>query len=176
MSLSARRRQFLLGCALVATLVATLAATALSSSRDEENAVVQPVIKKALDPSAAQTAPISSATTASLRLEKLERRTEPREVSDLFAPRSWVSAPSVPKPAREAPAAPAAPPLPFAYVGQFEDGAKVMFFVVKGDTVYPVAVGEVIEEHYRLESASAAQLTFVYLPLNQKQVLAIPQK
>jgi len=47
---------------------------------------------------------------------------------------------------------------------------------MRGNETLTVSPGDTIADTYRLESASDTTLTFVYLPLNQPQTLAIPQR
>src|SRR5215510_12129793 len=82
----------------------------------------------------------------------------------LFAAHSWYIAPPPPPPApapvltAEQEAAlktPAAPPLPFAYMGTYTaDGAEPVFFLTRGDRVYDVKVGDVLDGTYSVDSAS----------------------
>ncbi len=68
---------------------------------------------------------------------------------------------------------PAAPPLPFAFVGMLEQSsARPTAFLAKGEALYIVAVGDVIDGTYRVESLSPNQIVVTYLPLNQRQTLS----
>jgi hypothetical protein len=70
------------------------------------------------------------------------------------------------------PPPPKAPPLPFAFVGLVEQGAgKPQAFLSRGDALFIVAAGDVIEEKYRVESLSPASVVMTYLPLTERQVL-----
>ena len=67
-----------------------------------------------------------------------------------------------------------APPLPFVYMGKMQAAAEQWsFFLVKGDIVYAVREGDIIDKNYRVEGVSGGQLTFTYLPLKQKQFIYI---
>lgn len=96
--------------------------------------------------------------------------------SDLFAAKSWQRPPPPPPPPPAPtppppPPPPAAPPLPFRFIGRMDDGATAKVFLQRGEQVYAVAVGDVIERQYRVERIDAAQMTLVYLPLQQRQPL-----
>ena len=84
---------------------------------------------------------------------------------------------SLPAQQRE-PARPAAPreppPLPFIYLGQMVDQGKTTVFVGRGDDHYDVAPGLVIDDTYKVERVTETQVTFVYVPLGARQVLAVP--
>jgi hypothetical protein len=77
-----------------------------------------------------------------------------------------------PKPAPPPPP-PAAPPLPFCFVGMLEQkSARPTAFLAKGEALHIVAVGDVIDGTYRIESLSPTQIVVTYLPLNQRQTLS----
>jgi hypothetical protein len=71
--------------------------------------------------------------------------------------------------------APAAPPLPFSYMGRLLEDApqRPVYFLVKGDKLYTVAEGELIDGTYRLEGVESGQLALTYLPLNVRQFIPI---
>jgi hypothetical protein len=90
-----------------------------------------------------------------------------RSSGDPFAARSWVS-PSVVLP----PETPKAPPLPFVYLGKMFDGKAVTAFVSMGANTHLLHSGDTVRD-YRVEAINAREITFVYLPLNQKQRLSL---
>jgi Tfp pilus assembly protein PilP len=57
-------------------------------------------------------------------------------------------------------------------MGRLEEAASVKVFLQRGDRVYAVAVGDVLDNQYRVDRIDATQLTLVYLPLNVPQSLA----
>ena len=83
-----------------------------------------------------------------------------------------------PEPQRTAPvrAAPhrAAPPLPFTYLGQMIDEGKTTVFVAKGEDHYGLQPGLVIDDAYKVERITDTQVTFLYVPLGVRQVMAVP--
>jgi len=111
-------------------------------------------------------------------LSKLERKQQERsKVSDVFNQTSWyVPPPPVPHAAKLAePVTPPPPPvasaplLPFSYLGRYGDGDTKTVILVKGEKVYPVKVGDVIDGTYRVEKIALGTVSLTYLPLNVLQ-------
>jgi hypothetical protein len=98
---------------------------------------------------------------------------------DPFAARGWLPPPPPPPPPlAEAPPPPppppTAPPVPFRFVGLLEEKAsKPAAFIAKGDALYVVHVGDVVESTYRVESFNSAQVVVTYLPLQQRQTIEV---
>jgi len=160
MKLSANQRRALLGVALTATLMAVVSANQLErETRPAKSPAVSPV----------ETA---SKPEAGIPLEKLRRPAERANAVDVFVSKSWY----VPPPPAKAlpPPPPLAPPLPFTYMGKLLDAPdRVVVFLVRGDRVYTVSPGDVIDDTYRVEALAGGQLTLTYLPLDIKQTLNI---
>lgn len=98
--------------------------------------------------------------------------------ADLFATHSWyVPPPPPPPPAYEPPPPPPppmAPPLPYVFLGSYTpSGDETVFFLTRGDRVYDVKIGDVLDGMYQVESASGGSLFFNYKPLNQRQAMSI---
>jgi hypothetical protein len=101
----------------------------------------------------------------------------------LFASHSWYTPPPPPPPApapvltqaqEAALRAPVAPPLPFAFMGSYSRaGAEPVYFLTKGDRIYDVKVGDVLDDTYSLDSFSNGQLVLTYKPLQIQQQLTI---
>ncbi len=110
-----------------------------------------------------------------VRLDLLNKpRVLRANAGDPFGARSWVVVPPPPPPAPVVVEAPRAPPLPFRYLGQVDDGrGNRNFFLVRGTATLTIAVGESIDNVYRLESADNGILNFTYLPLRVRQSLQI---
>ena len=62
--------------------------------------------------------------------------------------------------------------MPFNYLGRYQDGATLIILLTKGDRVYTVSVGSVIENTYRVERLNGSVLELTYLPLNMKQTIS----
>ncbi len=114
------------------------------------------------------------------RLAKNEAQTvDKKNVGDAFNVTSWYVPPPAPrvvaKPvvmvAPPPPPAPVAPPLPFAYLGRYGDTASRTVILSKGERVYTVGVGDVIENNYRVEKFTPGMVHLTYLPLNIEQTL-----
>jgi len=110
------------------------------------------------------------------RLAKLEKqRRERLKASDAFNTTSWYVPPPPPKYVAPPPPpviVPTAPPLPFTYLGRYGDASARVVILCRGDRVYTVAVGEVIDNMYRVEQAAGGKVDLTYLPLNIRQSLA----
>jgi hypothetical protein len=93
----------------------------------------------------------------------------------LFGPRSWAPAPAAVAAKAAAPLVekPSAPPIPYRIAGQVmqEDGMRVV--LTKGDRVFEVREGQMLEGGFRLESVTPHVLTFVYVPLGIAQQLPV---
>jgi hypothetical protein len=99
-----------------------------------------------------------------------------------------VPVPSEPKPARKPvkaasapppppPPAPVAPPLPFVAVGAIEGaqvtGGQPMAFVRQHDQLLVLRTGDIVGQSYKVDSVTAQRIEFIYLPLMQRQTLAL---
>lgn len=94
------------------------------------------------------------------------------EADNVFAATSWyVPPPPPPPPPPAPPPVPTAPPLPFTYLGRYEDAPTRLTILVKGERMYTVAEGDVIEDIYRIEQVTPGAVELTYLPLNIKQSL-----
>ncbi len=111
-----------------------------------------------------------------IRLDLLARARdlgEPAGESGTFAPKSWVVVvPPPPPPPPLPPEPPRAPPLPFRFAGTLDDGAgRLSFFLMRGNAMLTVAVGDTIDNAYTLDSADGGVLRFTFLPLRERQQL-----
>jgi hypothetical protein len=93
------------------------------------------------------------------------------------AARPWASQqpPPPPQPASMVavePPAPMAPPFPHAWVGRFDDDAKHAI-VSSLDATWVVAVGDVIDGQWRIDQIQDRQMSLTYLPLKQRQTVAM---
>jgi hypothetical protein len=112
-------------------------------------------------------------------LDKLGKRSQQEhKMVDIFKGKSWYVAPPKPKPVPPPPPPPppqpTAPPMPYAYMGSYlgRDG-RLLIFLTRGDQVYSVSPGDVLEGTYRVEGISEGQLVLIYLPLNIQQSISI---
>lgn len=163
-----QRSHLVLGAAFVLTLAASVfdlpwqhgsdadeQGTAAATDAAERRAARNPAN---LQPSA-NARPAGTSGTARMHHSK----------ANAFATHSWL--PPVPK-AKPAPPPPPprAPPLPFAYLGKMQDGGAVTAFVSQGGRNHVLHSGDTLPQ-YKVESISPTEITFVYLPLGEKQRL-----
>ena len=115
-----------------------------------------------------------------IKLDRLQRRDAPSDTdkvaADAFAAKSWHVPPPPPPPpkpvAKAPPPPPAAPPMPFSFMGRYEEGGTRIILLVKDDRIYTVSEGDVIENTYRVERLAGGQLELTYLPLSIKQTIS----
>lgn len=178
MKLDEKRRAVLLGGALLLTLVA------VAATRDDDPPPVEkraPARTAAISepPARRPAAPEALPPVERLRLDLLDRPPSERPVQDLFAAKSWVPPPPPPPPPPKPappppPPPPTAPPLPFTFMGKLqEDEQPWIVYLVRGERVYSVREGDVIDGTYRVGPLQGGQLTLTYLPLEIPQFLAV---
>lgn len=93
------------------------------------------------------------------------------ELINPFRTKSWYVAPPPPPP--PPPPKPTPPPLPFQFLGKVsEDGVTRVFLNHQGQHLV-AKVGDVINGTYTVEEIGGGRMTFLYQPLQEKQVLAI---
>lgn len=96
-----------------------------------------------------------------------------KETGSAFGPTSWyVPPPPPPPPKPQPPPQPTAPPVPFTYLGIYEDVMGKVLMLVKGEQVYTISEGDVIENTYRIDHVNHGVVEITYLPLNIKQSIA----
>jgi len=70
------------------------------------------------------------------------------------------------------PPPPMAPPFPHAWVGRFQDETD-RAIVASLDRTWVVAVGDVIDGQWRIDQIQERQMSLTYLPLRQRQTVAM---
>jgi hypothetical protein len=110
--------------------------------------------------SASDTAAVAAHPPSAPRLH--HSRSNPFSVQSWLPPVAPVKAPLPP--------APSAPPLPFTYLGKMQDGPVITVFVSQGGRNHVLHNGDNLAG-YRVEDITPTDMTFVYLPLNEKQRL-----
>lgn len=198
-----RSRQWLRNAGLAAAGLFAFAAAAILSSSvtdadDVEGAIISPVervgtrLKDSTPPGSSQETAARFAGTPQT-LERLSERVAHNpfamlnlktEASAVQAPPPPVLASKVKKP-NKAPEPPAplppppaaAPPLPFTAVGSIA-GAQVtgdqpVAFIRQHDKLLVIRAGDAIGQAYRVDSITAQKVEFIYLPLMQRQSLAL---
>lgn len=143
----------------------------------DETAVVQPPTRRPAPDAQSIDSPTAERGTANTAGRVLIPRNElyppeqqvPRQ--DLFASVDWTPPP--PPPPVVTPPAPIAPPLPFTFIGKRLADKQWQVFLGRGDEVLIVQEGQTLANQYRIESVAPPLMTLTYLPLGQKQTLAI---
>lgn len=158
-----QRRHIVLAIALACSVLASVMAY-----RDEEIATEVVSARQEEERGAMSTSPSSSEPGL---LGKLQRTEVAVSEIDPFRAKSWYVAPPAPPPAP--PPKPTAPPLPFKYMGMFEENGKATVYLVRGDESFAVATGEKFADSYQLEKIERGMLVINYLPLSIRQTLAI---
>ncbi|MCP3723203.1 hypothetical protein M3I53_08665 [Paraburkholderia sp. CNPSo 3272] len=188
-----RMRVLLVFCAIAAAgagyrvLVAARqmpAPVAALDSQHPNDTHARPDARRRTHPSeaAAKAAATASASAASssahAKLVSLRAPLSLESAHDPFTASSWLPPPPVEVPAAPVrPAPPTAPPVPFAYVGQLDaKAAKPQVFLSNADQLLIVSPGDVIDNQYRVESVSESDVVLTYLPLHERQVVAIPRE
>jgi hypothetical protein len=94
---------------------------------------------------------------------------------DLFPAQSFRPPPPPPPPPQPAlpPPPPMAPPLPFTFVGAWQEAGKEAVFLERGPLLLTVRVGETLPGGWRLDRFEPDGLTFTYVSLNQQRTLRI---
>ncbi len=153
-------RQLVLAAALVATLAASFVDFSALQPEPEAVGTMLPVVAFKAPP------PQPPAAAASSPLPKQSRARFEPEPSALFAAHSWQPPPP---PAPKA-APPTAPALPFRYLGKVQDNGQITVFLAQSARTHVLKKGDTLPG-YKVEDITMAQMTFVYLPLNEKQTL-----
>ena len=170
MKLTARQRWIILGGLLAVTVAAGMLA--------EDEAPAAKGKKKASRPAMAAKnggAPTErSATPIQVALEfpaAAAVAMPPDELAvDPFRSKSWYVPPPPPPPPK-----PKAPPLPFQYLGKVVEDGEVKVFLGQQGRHLIARVGDAIDGTYTVEEIAGGRMTFVYQPLNERQILAIGQ-
>jgi hypothetical protein len=153
-------------------LLAAAALAALASAGPERAADTRPADEPASP--AAVPAAVRSQAAPLARIDEPGRAFQVQplpEALDAFQTRSWQPPPPAPKPAPVV--KPTAPPLPFAYLGRIEEVGATTVYLRRGEDVVLAQPKKEIDANYRLEEVTADRLVFLYLPLQQQQVLPL---
>lgn len=167
MNLRPWRRHILFG-----SLAVTLVLSAASGKDQTTEEPVLPVERSGHAPAGQPAQP-----QPQVELERLNREDASAKpdaaASNVFKAMSWYVPPPPPPPKPPPPPPPpTAPPLPFSFMGRYEEGGTLIILLVKGDRIYTVSEGEVIDNLYRVERLSGGQLELTYLPLNITQTIS----
>ena len=169
MKLTVRQRRTL----LAVLLGTSVAVTVLSGENPQPQARVGEVERPIMEEPPVVTGQVSSPKPQAIRIEvdKLARAPLAEGGQDVFAARSWQPARRPAPVAVVVPAPPVAPPLPFEYVGQMDGREGQAAYLSREGEFIVAKAGDVLGD-YRVEAVSSDTVTFTYLPLNERQVLA----
>jgi hypothetical protein len=164
-------RKIVIGAAAIATLLAAWLAP------DQDGGVVGPAAATTRE--SAPSVPVPDAPASAPEELQIHPRVADDDMGNVFAKQSW--APEAPKkmmqeqaPQPQQAAASSGPPaLPFQFVGRFTDEGKTAWFLqIDGQNIV-ARPGEKVNDDYMLDSVNGGTMTFIYLPLHQKQTLAV---
>ena len=167
MAMPPRTRWLLLGIALALTLVAAR----LVGREDEGPPPAAPAARTL------GTASERPSDRVEINLDRLAARKGVAPASDPFRPLTWQSVAqeearkNAPPPPPPPP--PQAPPLPFTYMGKLIEDGRIVVFLTQGDRNHIVRQGDTIDGTYRVDAVTEQRLALTYLPLKQKQELAL---
>lgn len=162
------RRRILFG-SLIVTLVLSAASGKEWHAAEEP---VLPVERPYRAPSSQPVPPQPLIELERLNREDASAKPEPG-ASTVFRAMSWYVPPPPPPPKPPPPPPPpTAPPLPFSFLGRYEEEGTRIILLVRGDRIYTVSEGEVIDNVYRVDHLTGGLLELTYLPLNIKQTLS----
>jgi len=159
------KRRLLLGAALALTLAAVAWA---SLTEEPQGAATVAAARAEVTPRAGET---GMSLFDARRVEELRQvSADARPAGNAFAAKSFYVAPPSPKAAPPPP--PSAPPLPFTYLGRMqESGSQLVVFLARGERLYSVRIGDVIDGAYRVDEFTSEEVRFMYLPMNERQTL-----
>jgi hypothetical protein len=157
------KKRIWIGIALTGVAVVAAGVVALLHLRSEPPA---PKASGATAPSAQAAAEERFATLPS-------RQTIGKPRGEPFGARSWAPPAPVRRQVVEAPPKPVAPPLPYRIAGQVTYDGGMQVVLAREDRVFTVREGEMLDNVYRIESITPDAVTFVYLPLDERQQLAV---
>jgi len=100
--------------------------------------------------------------------ERGPARADAAPAANLFPSQTWTPPPPA---ASQQASAPVAPPLPFSFGGRYVEAGQTMVFLLEGERVHSVRVGDTINAAYRIDAIEATAVQLTYLPLNTRQSL-----
>jgi hypothetical protein len=166
--------------------VATVLLTVWTMMQNEDEAAVNKPERKSVR-RAEQGQPIEDAgvknkteSVDNLRLDLLVRESTAVEKANPFAtppvpkpaPKKIVPPPP-PEPPPPPPPPPTAPPLPFNYLGSYEDGNKKIIMLVRDNKIFNAVEGVNLDSIYRVEKIYEHRIEVIYLPLGISQSIDI---
>src|SRR5712691_277722 len=93
-----------------------------------------------------------------------------RIAADPFSAQSWLPR-RKPAVVSSAPPEPVTPPLPYRFAGQFHRESGIEVYVARGEEIFPVKEGDTLDGQYKVDSVSATEVSFIYLPSGARQTI-----
>jgi hypothetical protein len=93
-----------------------------------------------------------------------------RIAADPFSAQSWLPR-HKPAVVTTALPEPVTPPLPYRFAGQFHRESGIEVYVARGEEVFPVKEGDTLDGQYKVDSVSATEVSFIYLPSGTRQTI-----
>ena len=104
------------------------------------------------------------------RIEQLKAREHSDvDIVNIFEPITRKPAPPPPPP----PPTPVAPAFPYSILGSMTEDSVPTLFLATGNRVIVARPQQVIDGVYQVDNVDASGLTVTYLPLHQKQTIAL---
>ncbi|MEW5769460.1 MAG: hypothetical protein AB1831_03760 [Pseudomonadota bacterium] len=156
--------------AILALLLAgTLAAAFWPQPEEEEGSGVVVAVKRAARASAPAAVPAAPQATAEAARFPAGDAANLFPAQDFRPPPPPPSKPVPPPP----PPPPMAPPVPFGFIGAWNENGAATVFLSSGDQVVSARAGALLPGGWRLDTVGADALTFTYVSLNQQRTLRI---
>ncbi len=154
---------------LAAALGATLLVVFLGGSENEttEEADIVAAVEHPADRAAQPASPTTVATTVATSEQRMHD-----SATDLFAPRDWNPPPP---PVEVKPAKPEAPPLPYRYLGRWEENGALTMILGHGDLSIPVRSGQTLDGQWRIDRITARRIDFTFLPRKTRAHLTLEE-
>ena len=154
----------------IAVLIALLAAAAAWVAIDLRSPAV-PTSAKAPASGASQDPERAAAPASEVKQPGIPARSAlGRIAADPFSAQSWLPR-RKPAVVSSAPPEPVTPPLPYRFAGQFHRESGIEVYVARGEEIFPVKEGDTLDGQYKVDSVSATEVSFIYLPSGARQTL-----
>lgn len=167
---------------LMAALAATLAAVWWVEERASEEAADGPVanVRRAVPPPSPAQPTVPHQASSSPTAKAVDREARFQALGpDLFPVHSWqpppppLPEPPPPPPLPEPPPPPpTAPPLPFQFLGRWQEGGEEVYFLTHGQQMLTLKRGDTLGP-WRLDETAPGRLVFTYVPMNERRTLRL---
>lgn len=159
---------------LLAALAATLAAVWWVEERasEEEADGALATVRRAASPASLGQPSVTHKASASPAGKTADREMRFQALGpDLFPVHSW-QPPPPPPPEPPPPPPPTAPPLPFQFLGRWQEGGEEVYFLAQGEQMLTLKRGDTVGS-WRLDESAPGRLVFTYVPMNERRTLRL---